>query len=103
MPWLSNLIQVQTAQQLEDMMDQIPDVLKKECQKLIDIAKNVNYKNVNISPVYYSAMKYYDDVYYRVIDGNKTLAKGGGYESNGIDSLGFAIYTDNLLKVLEGK
>lgn len=103
LPWLTKLINVQTAEDLEAIMDVIPDVLKKECQKLIDIAKDVKYENVNISPIYYSAMKYYDDVYYRVIDGNNTIAKGGGYKSNGVDSLGFAIYTDNLLKVLEGK
>lgn len=101
--WLTKLINVQTASQLEDILDIIPEYLKDECQKLIDIAKAVKYENVNISPIYYSAMKYYDDVYYRVINGSKTIAKGGGYKSDGIDSLGFAIYTDNLLKVLEGK
>jgi hypothetical protein len=46
-------------------------------------------------------MKYYDDVYYRVIDKNLTLCNGGSYKSEGMNSLGFALYTDNLLKVLE--
>ncbi|MEA3352261.1 MAG: ATP phosphoribosyltransferase regulatory subunit [Campylobacterota bacterium] len=101
--WLTSLIKVETANDLISLMDIIPDVLKDECQKLIDIAKEVEYKNVNISPVYYSSMKYYDDLYYRVIDGNRTIAKGGGYKSNGLNSQGFALYTDNLLKVLEGK
>ena len=62
------------------------------------------------SPEHYNAkmkivkeLKYYDDVYYRVIKENLTLACGGGYKSEGINSLGFALYTDNLLKVLEGK
>ncbi|MCD4757925.1 MAG: ATP phosphoribosyltransferase regulatory subunit [Arcobacteraceae bacterium] len=100
--WLSQLISIETAEQLEKIMDIIPDVLKKECQKLIDITKNISYKKVKISPIYYSAMKYYDNIYYRVIEGNLTLAKGGGYKSDGIKSLGFALYTDNLLKVMEG-
>ena len=47
-------------------------------------------------------MKYYDNIYYRVLSGKTTIAKGGGYKSNEVDSLGFALYTDNLLKVMEG-
>jgi ATP phosphoribosyltransferase regulatory subunit HisZ len=100
--WLSKLISIETVEQLEDIMDFIPDILKKECEKLIEIAKNISYNKVKISPIYYSAMKYYDNIYYRVIEGNLTLAKGGGYKSDGIKSLGFALYTDNLLKVMEG-
>ena len=75
--------------------------IKTELIKLLDIAKDVKYDNVTVSPLYYSAMKYYDDVYYRVIQNNLTIAKGGGYQSDGIGSLGFALYTDNLLKILE--
>jgi ATP phosphoribosyltransferase regulatory subunit HisZ len=101
-PWLSQLISIESSEQLEDIMGIIPEVLKKECKKLIDITKNISYKKVKISPIYYSAMKYYDNIYYRVIEGNLTLAKGGGYKSDGIKSLGFALYTDNLLKVMEG-
>lgn len=100
--WLSKLISIQSTEELEEIIDIIPSVLKKECIKLIDITKNISYKRVKISPIYYSAMKYYDNIYYRVIEGNLTLAKGGGYKSDGIKSLGFALYTDNLLKVMEG-
>ncbi|MEA3384115.1 MAG: ATP phosphoribosyltransferase regulatory subunit [Campylobacterota bacterium] len=101
--WLEKLISVKVVKDLENIMDTIPSDLKKECQKLIDIANEIQYDNVTISPLYYSAMKYYDDLYYRVIDKNLTIAKGGGYKSEGINSQGFALYTDNLLKVLEGK
>ncbi len=101
-PWLSKLISIETIEQLEEIMEFIPEVLKQECIKLIDITKNISYKKVKISPIYYSAMKYYDNIYYRVIEENLTLAKGGGYKSDGIKSLGFALYTDNLLKVMEG-
>jgi len=100
--WLTKLINVKKVECLENILEDLPICLQKECEKLINIAKKIEYKNVNISPIYYSAMKYYDDIYYRVISDNLTLAKGGGYKSNGINSLGFAIYTDNLLKVMEG-
>lgn len=100
--WLTKLISIKTAQELETILDILPTCLQEECNKLITIANNVEYTNVNISPIYYSAMKYYDDIYYRVIKEHITIAKGGGYKSNGINSLGFAVYTDNLLKVIEG-
>ncbi|MEA3554251.1 MAG: ATP phosphoribosyltransferase regulatory subunit [Campylobacterota bacterium] len=100
--WLTALIQVTNTAQLEDMMDMIPSVLKEECKKLISIGNGVKHKNVTISPIYYSAMKYYDNIFYRVLNDKTTIAKGGGYKSNGVDSLGFALYTDNLLKVMEG-
>ena len=100
--WLTKLISVKTADELESILNILPTCLEAECKKLISIANNVEYKNVNISPIYYSAMKYYDDIYYRVIKDHLTIAKGGGYKSNGINSLGFALYTDNLLKAIEG-
>ncbi len=101
MPWLTELIQVQSAEELKELLALLPECLIKECEKLIKIAESIEYSNVVISPVYYSAMKYYDNIYYRVIDQNLTLAKGGGYTSNGVSSLGFALFTDNLLKVQE--
>ncbi len=97
--WLNNLISVVTIKDLEDIYDGLPDILKPEIKKLLDISKNIDYSNITLSPIYYDAMKYYDDVYYKVIEKNITIAKGGGYKSNGIKSLGFAIYTDQLLKV----
>ncbi len=100
--WLTSLIKVTNTKQLEDIMDIIPACLKEECEKLINIGDGVDYKNVTISPIYYSAMKYYDNIFYRVLNDKTTIAKGGGYKSNGVDSLGFALYTDNLLKVMEG-
>ena len=44
-------------------------------------------------------MKYYNNIFYQVIANNLTIAQGGGYKSNEVDSLGFALYTDNLLKL----
>ncbi len=102
-PWLTKLINVKNIKDFENIISIVPEYLKEECVKLIDIVSSVSYKNINVSPLYYSAMKYYDNIYYRVIDKNLTLAKGGQYKSNGIDSLGFALYTDNLLKTLEIK
>jgi histidyl-tRNA synthetase len=100
--WLSALIQVKTIEDLQKVIHKVPKSIKSELEKLKNIVADVNYDNVIISPLYYSAMKYYDDVYYRVIEDNLTIAKGGGYsDENGMRSLGFALYTDDLLKILK--
>ncbi len=103
LPWLSSLVNATSAKDLKTILNDIPVELKPELQKLIDISNNITHTNITFSPLYYSAMKYYDDLYYRVINDNLTIANGGGYKSEGINSLGFALYTDNILKVLEGK
>jgi len=99
--WLSQLVAVKCVEDLEVVINNVPQNIKIELEKLLNIASNVNYENIIVSPLYYDAMKYYDDVYYTVIKDNLTVACGGGYQSDGISSLGFALYTDNLLKILE--
>jgi len=101
LPWLDKLIYATSLEDLQNLVDIVPQCIKDEIVKLIDIVSNLNSSSVTISPLYYSAMKYYNDIYYRVINDNLTLAKGGGYTSDGIDSLGFALYTDNILKLAQ--
>lgn len=100
-PWLNALIRVKSSQNLQEAIALAPASIKAELEKLLDVVSNIQYTNIVIAPLYYGCMKYYDDIYYRVIDKNLTLCNGGSYKSEGMDSLGFALYTDNLLKVLE--
>ena len=86
---------------MEKVIDIIPKSIKIELEKLLLNAKEVNYSNIIIAPLYYGSLRYYDGIYYRVINENLTLCNGGMYSSDGINSLGFALYTDNLLKILE--
>ncbi len=99
--WLDCLIYAQNKGDLEKLYHKLPQSLKKEVMKLINIISKIEYKNATISPLYYDSMKYYDDIYFRAIEGNETIAKGGSYKSEGVESLGFALCTDNLLKILE--
>ena len=99
--WLTSLIEIKSIEDLKEAINLVPESIKVELKKLLEITLNINYDKVVVSPLYYSAMKYYDDVYYTVIKDNLTVACGGGYKSDGISSLGFALYTDNLLKILE--
>lgn len=99
--WLNALIKVKDIKDLEDAIKLAPQALKPELEKLLNTSKNVKYKNLVIAPLYHGSLKYYDDVYFRVIKDNFTICKGGKYSSDGISSLGFALYTDSLLKILE--
>jgi histidyl-tRNA synthetase len=98
---LEELIKVKDVQDLEKCIDNVPVNIKAELEKLLKSAKEVSYNNLVIAPLYHGSLKYYDDVYYRVIQDNYVICKGGQYSSEGISSLGFAFYTDSLLKILE--
>ena len=99
--WLNKLIKVKDIASLEKVISIVPTSVKIELEKLLLTAKEVNYENIIIAPLYYGSLRYYDGIYYRVINENLTLCNGGMYSSEGISSLGFALYTDNLLKILE--
>lgn len=99
--WLNKLIKVKDIASLENVINSVPASIKAELEKLLSTAKEVNYGNIIIAPLYYGSLRYYDGIYYRVINENLTLCNGGMYSSEGISSLGFALYTDNLLKILE--
>lgn len=98
--WLSQLIRVKSIDDLKAVIDVVPENIKAELEKLFKTSREVQYDNLVIAPLYHGTLKYYDDVYYRVIQDNYTICKGGKYSSDGISSLGFAFYTDSLLKIL---
>ncbi len=96
--WLHKLLRSQNQEQLESTIADTPDFLKEELEKLLVATKNLNYKNIAIAPLYYSPMEYYDGLYFRMFDKNSTLAVGGGYRFEEIESNGFAIYTDRVVE-----
>lgn len=99
--WLNELIKVKNISDLEAVIKIVPATIKTELEILLDKANEVDYSNKVIAPLYYGSLKYYNGVYYRVISDNLTVCKGGMYSSEGMCSLGFALYTDSLLKILE--
>ncbi|RXJ92041.1 ATP phosphoribosyltransferase regulatory subunit [Malaciobacter molluscorum] len=99
--WLSKLLEVKDINDLKNVVDLVPESIRPEVECLINKASEIHYENIVISPLYYGSLKYYDGIYYRVIDDNLILSRGGMYSSEGLTSLGFALYTDSLLKILE--
>jgi hypothetical protein len=98
--WLTALLYVKNVEDLEKCIAIVPNSMKAEVQNLIDVANSVSYDNAIVSPLYYTSMRYYDGICFTIVEGNLTLAKGGAVSTDDIKSLGFALYTDNLLKVL---
>jgi histidyl-tRNA synthetase len=98
--WLNILLRVNSIDELKEAIVEVPISLKEELIKLEKVVTNIKYKNISIAPLYNGSMKYYDDIYYRFISSNLVLSNGGSYKTEGVKSLGFALYTDNLLEVL---
>ncbi|CAA6800416.1 MAG: ATP phosphoribosyltransferase regulatory subunit, divergent variant (EC [uncultured Campylobacterales bacterium] len=98
--WFKELMFVQNFEDLVNIKDIIPEFLKDEVEKLINIVKDVNHENIILAPLYFSKLKYYDGMFFRFLEGNETYCKGGHYKSNEIDANGFAIYVDDVIERL---
>jgi histidyl-tRNA synthetase len=96
--WLSKLTYVQNISQIDSILDSVPLVLKDELLKLRDICKEIDYGQKVVAPLYYAKMQYYDNLFFRFIQGNETLGMGGHYNHEDIDVTGFALYTDKLIE-----
>lgn len=99
--WLDKLVYLQHAEQIDEVMSLVPDAIKAELQKIKELSAELSYVNTVIAPLYYAKMLYYDELFFRMIDGNEVYARGGRYRNDEISSVGFAIYTDTLIERLE--
>lgn len=99
-PWLTKLTCLQTLPELEAVIEEVPDVLKVELEKLKVLSAHIAYDNIVFSPLYYVKMRYYNALFFRFIYKNYTLGSGGSYDCEGIGSSGFGLYTDDLIEIL---
>lgn len=99
-PWLTKLTCLQTLPELEAVIEEVPDVLKVELEKLKELSAHIAYDNIVFSPLYYVKMRYYNALFFRFIYKNYTLGSGGSYDCEGIGSSGFGLYTDDLIEIL---
>jgi histidyl-tRNA synthetase len=99
-PWLTKLTCLQTLAELEAVIQEVPDVLKGELEKLKALSSHIAYDNVVFAPLYYVKMRYYNALFFRFIYKNYTLGSGGSYDCEGIGSSGFGLYTDDLIEIL---
>jgi len=96
--WLSKLVYLQHVEQIDELLEIVPDELKVELVKMKELCEEIACKNSVLAPMYYAKMLYYDELFFRVIQGNEVYARGGRYKNNDVGSVGFAIYTDTIIE-----
>ena len=99
--WLSELVYLQHIEQIDDIINKVPQAIKTELQKMKDLCLEAGCENAVLAPLYYAKMLYYDELFFRCIVGNEVYARGGRYKNAQLSSVGFAIYTDTLCEALE--
>ena len=98
--WLDKLVYLQYEQQIDELLEMVPQEIKTELLKMKELCSEVSYDNMVLAPMYYTKMLYYDELFFRVIDKNEVFARGGRYKDGELTSVGFAIYTDILCDTL---
>ena len=95
--YLQELLKVNKKEDLKDLSI-YPSELKLPLEELREIASQDDI----IAPLFVAKLRYYTGVFYRFIQNNDLIAMGGEYVVDNIKSVGFSIYTDNLLKEIDG-
>ncbi|WP_394909105.1 ATP phosphoribosyltransferase regulatory subunit [uncultured Helicobacter sp.] len=98
--FLKDLIEVNTREDLERCIKNMPHFLTKELEAMLECASFCEYKESIFSPLFYAPGHYYEDLFYRMICANTILVIGGKYTISQTPSCGFAIYTDNIVDIL---
>ena len=98
--WLTKLIYLEKVEEIQDILKDLPDFLKYEVLAIQELAQNIKYKDVRVAPLYYTKMDYYDNLIFKFIGNNRVFARGGRYSIDEISSVGFSIYTDEVLSFI---
>lgn len=101
--YFSNLLAIQTKNDLEAYIPKAPQFLREELEILLFSASYCYYENTMFSPLYYSPYGYYDSLFFRMFYDNKIFLLGGKYEIDNIHSCGFAIYTNEVIEYILNK
>lgn len=96
--WLSKLVYLQHESQVDELLEIVPEELKVELVKMKELCAESGCNNSVLAPMYYAKMLYYDELFFRVIQGNEVYARGGRYKNDDVSSVGFAIYTDTIIE-----
>jgi len=95
-PWIDQLVRVHKIDDLSDLSE-FPEDIAVELEKINSVANEIEYNNIVISPLYYTKMRYYDSLTFKMFEANTLLAMGGIYRVDEIDAAGFALYTDECI------
>lgn len=98
--WLEKLVYLQYVQQIDEVIAIAPEAMIIELLKIKELCLEMKCENSVLAPIYYAKMLYYDELFFRCIDGNEVFARGGRYSDTTTTSVGFAIYTDAVCEKL---
>jgi histidyl-tRNA synthetase len=98
--WLSKLASLSSVEDIKEIIGLVPSYLKDELERVYTLSKGIDYENIVVAPLFYSKMRYYDNLFFRYFIDNRVIAMGGSYMDRGIKSTGFALYTDNIIEEL---
>jgi histidyl-tRNA synthetase len=101
--WLKEIIYLEKLEDIDAVIEIVPEVIKVELNRMKALAENIKYDNFVLAPLYYAKMLYYDELYFRMIEKNDVFARGGRYVNDEVRSVGFALYTDKIIEKLEGQ
>jgi len=99
--WLSRLAYLQNVKDIDEVVSLVPKALKGDLIKIKELCDKIEDEKVIVAPLYYSKMRYYDDLYFRFFEGNKTLGMGGCYTWENLKAVGFAGYIDTIIEIKE--
>ncbi len=95
-PWIDRLVRIHEVEDLEDL-SAFPKDIARELMMIRDAAKEIEYANIVISPLYYAKMRYYESLTFKMFTANTLLAMGGIYTVDNTEAAGFALYTDECI------
>jgi len=90
--WLRKLARVTDRKGLASLP--LPPSIATEAQKLAQFSVT----DCIIAPLLVPNFRYYTGIFYKIVDGKGSYAQGGIYRVNGVESVGFSIYTDRILE-----
>lgn len=61
--WLGKLACLQDPEDIDEVIEAVPENLKVELEKMKALYEKLEYENVHFSPLYYVHMRYYDELF----------------------------------------
>lgn len=101
--YLERLLKIQTRDDLYDFIKVAPSFLKEELEILLKSGDDCQYPKMIFSPLDFAPIDYYNDLIFRMFEGNHTLLLGGKYKIEDTESCGFGIYVDDVVDYLMRK
>jgi len=91
--WISKLVKIHVVEDLNDL-EGIPKDIQEELLLIKEMISKIDYQSVIIAPLYYAKMRYYGSLTFRMFHENELLVRGGLYQIENVNAVGFALYTD---------